>query len=64
MIRRAFAKLARIRIVPELSHGADVFGDIAKRLPEFKTEVIFDVGANIGQSAVRFARRVRNARLF
>lgn len=37
-------------------HGVDQYRDLAKRLPAFAPRTIFDIGANIGQSADRLMR--------
>jgi FkbM family methyltransferase len=43
------SEIPTIKIPPE-------FADIAKAMPSYKPSVIFDVGANIGQSCVSYAR--------
>ena len=35
-------------------HGVDVLTDVKRLLPSFSAEIIFDVGANVGQSAEVF----------
>jgi FkbM family methyltransferase len=40
-----------------------VFKDIAKVLPEWNPSVIFDVGANVGQSALAYASAFPNAKI-
>jgi FkbM family methyltransferase len=51
-ILRALAeRLTRTQILRRLPRGVSVFSDIAELLPGYRIELIFDVGANIGQSA-------------
>jgi FkbM family methyltransferase len=43
------------RIYRRLPHGLDPFVDIRRQVPGYLPKVIFDVGANAGQSATEFA---------
>jgi len=47
-----------------LPHGVDVFHDIERYLPAQRLETLFDVGANVGQSALAYAERFPTARIF
>jgi len=49
------------RILP---HGVDPFCDIERLLRRFAAEVIFDVGANLGQSTMQFQNHFPRARSF
>jgi FkbM family methyltransferase len=46
-----------------MTHAPSVFRLIAARLPDWKPEVVFDVGANVGQSALAFAAAWRHAKI-
>ena len=46
------------------SRGSDVLRDIQQRLPSAVLEIIFDVGANIGQSTERFKARFPGAMIW
>jgi FkbM family methyltransferase len=48
----------------ELPPGINVFKDFENNFPGFSFEVIFDVGANIGQSAETYARAFPDCRIF
>jgi len=50
-------------IFRSLPHGIDVFQDIEKYLPEQRIETIFDVGANVGQSALTYIKKFPTARI-
>jgi FkbM family methyltransferase len=49
-------RLTKTRVirVSELPRGADLALDIARAFPRYRMEVIFDVGANVGQSAQHY----------
>jgi FkbM family methyltransferase len=38
-------------------HGADLFADLQRRAPALPVNVVFDVGADVGTSALEFRRR-------
>lgn len=56
-------KLINGKIVRSLPHGCDFFEDVQRFSSSYHFEVIVDVGANIGQSAVTFATRFKQARI-
>jgi FkbM family methyltransferase len=58
--RLAHAVRKRWRALRTPRRGADVCTDLALVV---RPDIIFDVGANIGQSAVKFRRRFRSARI-
>src|SRR5262249_42666995 len=43
-------KLIGARILRTLPRGVDVFADLSKHVPQLNIKIIFDVGANLGQS--------------
>lgn len=46
------------------AHGEYVFADIERKLPSFRARTIFDVGANIGEVANRFAAQFEEATIY
>jgi FkbM family methyltransferase len=44
--------------------GIDVFADLEAYLPNTRIKTVFDVGANIGQSALSYAREFPNAAIY
>jgi FkbM family methyltransferase len=48
----------------EKTHGLSLYEDLARRLYQFHPGVIFDVGANIGQSARKFRSRFPDSEVF
>lgn len=53
-LRKLVEQLTHTRIYPLLPRGIDVAYDIANSLPMYHTDIVFDVGANVGQSAKRY----------
>lgn len=53
-IKRLAEQLTGTRIIRNFHRGVDVFNDIEVSLPDYRIDTIFDVGANIGQSANRY----------
>jgi FkbM family methyltransferase len=47
-----------------LPRGIDPFVDVKKHLPGLKFRVVFDVGANVGQSAQRFTREFPGSTIY
>jgi FkbM family methyltransferase len=58
-IRRLCEKLTgtTIKVFRDLPRGIDPFDDLANYLPKLRVRTVFDVGANIGQSADIFQSR-------
>ena len=54
-------RLTETVILRELPRGVNLFADIRLFLPRFQCDVIFDVGANIGQSAQEFVKECPTA---
>jgi FkbM family methyltransferase len=46
-----------------LPHGVDCYRDLAKKLGRKGIKVVFDVGANVGQSAVNYAHQFPQAEI-
>jgi FkbM family methyltransferase len=51
---KLFEKLTGTHIYEVLPRGVDLCQDIKKHLPKFHSDIVFDVGANIGQSAKKY----------
>jgi len=47
-----------------LPHGTDCYIDIARRFGREGIKVVFDVGANVGQSAVQYVREFPRAEIY
>lgn len=56
--------LTNTRIFRYLPRGVDLFHDITRNLPAVNISVVFDVGANKGQSAIEFLRWFPSARIY
>lgn len=54
-LRKLAESLTGTRIFQHLPQGVDLFEDLRRILPEFRPTVIFDVGANIGETAQLYA---------
>ncbi len=55
---RICERIFHVHIMKQLAHGVDFFCDIKLRLPNYKMDYIFDVGANVGQSSQWFLKRM------
>ena len=66
MAKRRLERVAHVRVFNEdfLPWGLDPFVDIGRRAPQLRPTTIFDVGANVGQSALRFAERFPEATIW
>jgi FkbM family methyltransferase len=49
--KKLIERLTGARLWP---HGVDLFRDISTLLPMFRAEIVFDVGANVGESAKKY----------
>jgi len=54
-LKSSAEKFLGVRVFRTLPHGVDVFADIRAQLPQIDIRTIFDVGANVGQSALHYA---------
>jgi FkbM family methyltransferase len=66
MLKSLAQRLARVRIYrdQQLPWGLDFGADAARRAPEVPFRNVFDVGANVGQSALRFRQWFPNATIW
>lgn len=67
LARKAFGLAERVfnvTIYRKLPRGIDPFHDLQALIPRWHPSVIFDVGANIGQSAEIYAKRFPSATIF
>ena len=63
-VKQLFEALTGTRIYRVLPRGLDPFADIRTHLPFLEVSTIFDVGANVGQSAKKFSRYFPNSEIY
>ena len=63
-VRESLQRLAGVHCYRVLPRGIDVAYDISRALPAYRMQTIFDVGANVGQSAKRYAHRFPAAQIY
>lgn len=63
-IKKFVERLTNTHIYRDLPRGVDFVHDIQKALPKYTIHTIFDVGANIGQSAKLFLRRIPGSQIY
>lgn len=64
MIRRIIRKLTNTFTKRYLPRGIDLLQDITNHLPMLQVDVVFDVGANVGQSARKYLDWFPNCRIY
>jgi FkbM family methyltransferase len=57
-------KLTHAHILRVLPRGVDPFYDLSNCLPHLKMEVIFDIGANVGQSCRTYIERAPGSQIY
>lgn len=62
-LKKLAEKIFNITIYRTLPRGIDTFHDLERIIPKWKPTTFFDVGANIGQSAVLYARKFPSAKV-
>lgn len=62
-IRHLAEQMTGTRIYRSLPRGVDIAADLARDLPRLRVERVFDVGANVGQSALEFLHWFPQARI-
>jgi FkbM family methyltransferase len=63
-LRKMAEKLTRTHIYRNLPRGIDVFKDMATFLPNYRINVVFDVGANVGKSAESYIAKFPSTSVF
>ena len=53
-LKKLVEQLTHTHIYRTLPRGIDIFQDIANHLPAYHADIVFDIGANVGQSAKLF----------
>jgi FkbM family methyltransferase len=64
IVQRGLERLIGARIMRTMPHGVDLFADLRRQLPATPIATIFDVGANIGQSARHYREAFPAASLY
>ena len=68
MIKRILKRIVKNLIGTQIYHnpyrGMSIFNDVAEVLPSYRINVVFDVGANVGQSAKRYIARFPHSSVF
>ena len=62
-LRRIVLRATGLHVYRTPPRGTDFFADVRKSLPHFRPRVIFDVGANIGQTTAEYRREYPLARI-
>lgn len=60
---RKLRALVRRLLIKRLPRGNDLFVDLRRDLPNLEVRMVFDVGANVGQSATAYLKEFRNAEI-
>ena len=63
LLKRFIERAAGVRIIRGLPRGISPFEDIARAFPAFEIKIIFDVGANVGQSATHYSSQFPAAQI-
>jgi FkbM family methyltransferase len=58
------ARILNVSLYKKLPRGIDPFRDIEFLIPSWKADIIFDVGANTGQSALAYSKAFPTSRIF
>jgi FkbM family methyltransferase len=63
-LKKLVEQLTGTHIYREMPRGIDVFHDLAKRVRGYRADVVFDIGANVGQSALQFLANLPDAHIY
>jgi FkbM family methyltransferase len=63
-IKKTVEQVTHTRIYHRLPHGVDLMEDLARLLPAYRPKVVFDVGANVGQSAKIYLAQFPDAHIY
>ena len=64
LAKRFIESRTNTRLFRDLPRGTDLFFDVREYLPHFDVRVVFDVGANVGQSATPFLEHFPECRVY
>lgn len=62
--RKLFERITHTRIYRQPPRGFDLAYDLAQALPDYRVQTVFDVGANVGQSAQDYLEKFPGARIY
>jgi FkbM family methyltransferase len=63
-LKLLFEKLTRTHVYRDLPRGINLFDDLRQWLPNLRVETVFDVGANVGQSARKYLNEFPGSRIY
>ncbi len=64
IVREFASKFFDVDIVSRTNFGSEILRDIRKILPEHKAQVVFDIGANTGDTTIEFAKVFKEASIY
>lgn len=64
MVKELAEWMTGTRIYRATPRGIDFAADMANALPMYRANIVFDVGANVGQSAKLFLAKFRNSHIY
>jgi FkbM family methyltransferase len=64
VVKASIERIARVHVFRALPRGMEVAYDIRHALPRYRVETVFDVGANVGQSAKRYLHSFPDAYVY
>lgn len=62
--KKLVEQLTNTHIYRSLPRGIDLFQDIANSLPTYRVDIVFDVGANVGQSSMIYLARLPMSHIY
>lgn len=63
-VKKIVEQLTNTHIYRVLPHGIDLIEDITNTLPMYRVDIVFDVGANVGQSAHIYLARFPSSHIY
>jgi FkbM family methyltransferase len=63
-VKKLLEQLTGIHIYRALPHGIDFVQDISSSLPMYRADIVFDVGANVGQSSNIYLARFPSSHIY
>jgi FkbM family methyltransferase len=64
MVKQLIEQLIGIHIYRSLPHGIDPIQDIVNSLPRYRADIVFDIGANVGQSSKFYLTKFPNSHIY